>query len=67
MPFIHAGYDRKKLFLRFEHSFVLWCVKRNRQDVSLAVKAHLLHSQMRQLEVSLGGVGHNSTVQLLRR
>ena len=52
---------------RFEHSFVLWCVKKNRQDVSLAVKPHLLHSQMRLLEVSLGGVGHNRAAQLLRR
>ena len=52
---------------RFEHCFVLWCVKRNRQDVSLAVKLHLLHSQMRLFEVSLGGVGHNSAEQLLRR
>ena len=55
---------------RLEHSFFLcWWgyVKWNGQGAPLVVKPHLLHCQMRLLEVSLGGVGHNSAARLLRR
>ena len=58
MPFTHRGYDRKTLFL--DLIIVSFCVAegaRSETDRLPLLKPHLWHSQMRLLEVSLGGVG----------
>ena len=58
MPFIHRGYERKTLSL--DLIIVSFCVAegaRSETDRVPLLKPHLWHSQMRLLEVSLGGVG----------